>query len=315
MGFTMTWVARTPNRKTGDVPSAYVGTNLDECRTSCLGCPLLDAGCYAWGGFARPSLARIGARRAEDPTPYLLETALRDRARTARAARIGVMGDPSRAQRQELRRAVLRIREAGLAILSYTHFWRDEDNQELRTFALASCEDVEGGADAIRRGWIAAVVLPWDHALEVGPTFDLPGGAKGFVCPAQTKGVTCNDCRMCSVDHPVWAAGKVRAVGFLDHSHKARRERQANNGGLQLPMFDRGARDVRTRGPAPDRLADCPVCGRRFVALASGKKGRPRVNCSRRCTITAAGRRARGVPVADAEQRAVQGSARLLPTV
>lgn len=238
----LTWVANTPNRKTGRIPTAYVGRTVEECDDSCRGCALRDQACYAWSGFAPVSLKRIAARREADPHRYTLESALQRRPKTARAVRIGAMGDPAHARRDELDRAVRRCREEGLAVIQYTHFWREPYAQDLKDVCLASTDCPDEAREAVAAGWIATTILPWDHYDACGPRFYMPGTAhQGFVCPAQTKpGVTCNDCRMCSPSHPVWNSGKVQAVGFLDHSRAAQREKRRMLTGRQLPLFGRG---------------------------------------------------------------------------
>lgn len=244
--YGLLWVARTPNRKTGDMPSAYVGETVAECRDSCAGCALLDRLCYAWKGLANVSLHRLEARRQQRPGHYTVEHALAHRARTARAVRIGAMGDPARANRWELRQAAKGCRARGLVVLSYTHFWREAP--DLKDLCLASTDGPAEAAEAIDAGWVATTILPWDHDEACGPTFTTPNGRyRGFVCPAQTKAdVTCNDCRMCSPQHPVWQAGKVHMVGFLDHSRAAAREKQRMQRGRQLPLFRRAV-DTRVK--------------------------------------------------------------------
>lgn len=222
----LTWVANTSNRKTGRIPTAYVGSTVEECRKSCKGCALLGNGCYAWGGFAKASLGRIEKRREQRPDLYTIESALARRLRSARIVRIGAMGDPARADRSVLRLAVERVRGEGLGVVSYTHFWRDEGS-DLADLCLASCNDPDEGAEAIAAGFVPAVLLPWDHYETSGSAFWLSDGTRGLVCPAQTKpSVQCNTCGLCDRSHSVWKAGTIGAIGFLDHSRKANAEKR-----------------------------------------------------------------------------------------
>lgn len=248
MGYQLSWVAQTPNVKTGNIPTAYVGQTLDECRDSCQGCALLEKECYAWHGLSRVSLGRI-EERIREGVDYSLANALENRHRDAKAARIGAMGDPARADRRALLRDVKKLRAEGLAILSYTHFWRERQNQRLRSICMASCEFVEDAEEARSKGWLPAMLLPWDYHIERGPLVEIAGGERLLVCPAQTKGknaVTCNDCRMCDPEHPVWERGKIAGIGFLDHSRAARKEQRAWQKGRQLPMFgDRSAKTLK----------------------------------------------------------------------
>jgi len=236
VGAPLTWVARTQNLKTDDVPTAYVGATVAECRETCAGCPLLEKRCYAWSGRARQAMGRHEARRRADPWSCSLERALELRNPLALIARIGAMGDPARADPVELAAALALLAAEGLVPVSYTHFWREPWADHVRGLCMASCGDEAEALEAIGLGWTPAPILPWDHA---GKTFRLPDGRLGLVCPAQVRETTCNDCRLCWLGHPIWAAGKVAAVGFLDHSRAANRERRLSQGGRQLPVFDR----------------------------------------------------------------------------
>lgn len=236
MNLPLVWVIAN-NRKTGPIPSAYVGATTDETWKSCEGCGLRDNGtCYAWAGLnAMIFGAQITERRALDPAPYTLTAVLKRIKAAVRAARIGVLGDPSRARRRELLTAIRRLRARGLAIVGYTHFWREPANQELRANLMASCDELSQVDSAIALGWRPAVVLPWWHK---GKRFMSPGGASGVVCPAQTKDpVTCDSCRMCDPQHPVWKGGKVGAIGFVNHSPAARASQTRASLEKTLPLF------------------------------------------------------------------------------
>lgn len=246
----LTWVSGTSNIKTGDIPTAYVGETVAECRDSCKGCPLLERTCYAWNGMARASLTRIERRRGEHGDQYTLDNAIKKRSPGARCVRIGAMGDPARADGDEILSTVNRLLKLDLPTISYTHFWREPWAQHLKGICLASCEDVDEADEAITMGWVPALLLPWDYMLDGGSAMiETPAGNRGVVCVAQTKpGVTCNDCRMCWLGHPVWAAGKISMIGFIDHSRAANRERRRWLKGTQLPVFDIARPDTRPAG-------------------------------------------------------------------
>jgi len=233
-GFSLIWTPAAQNRKTGRVPTAYVGVTRDETRESCEGCALRDSRrCYAWSGpQGQLGLSKIHkGYRVRGERFYTLAHALKHRQPDARVVRVASIGDPARADRVELLASLLVVRRAGLGVVGYSHFWGDPWNSHLRRELMASCDDLEQADEAIAAGWRAAAVLPWDHE---GLTFSTPAGARGVVCPAQTKpAVTCNTCGMCDPRHRVWAAGKVKAIGFLDHSRAA--VRAARERGRRLP--------------------------------------------------------------------------------
>ncbi len=227
------WVIAN-NEKTGRIPSAYVGHTKGEAHATCQGCALYGTACYAWAGRVAISFGNLVLRAKAHPERYTFDYVMTARHKETQAIRLGALGDPGRADPAEVESVVTLARARGLSVLAYTHFWRERDTQHMRTIAMASCEDERGADDALAAGWRPAMLLPWTHE---GTTFDLPSGAKGVVCPAQTKdAVTCNTCRMCTPEHSVWKAGKVQAIGFLDHSRAARREAHRASKG-QLPIF------------------------------------------------------------------------------
>lgn len=253
-GLRLLWV-RANNTKTGAIPAAYVGATVEEAWKSCQGCSLRDSRkCYAWTGTNRMIFKGQHVERfAEDPGRFSLAAVLA-RVKGAKAARLGVLGDPSRASRMSVKVSIAVLRFLRLAVLAYTHFWREAANQDLRGDFMASCDTVEEADEALALGWRPATILPWDH---VAKTFTTPAGAPGVVCPAQTKdAVTCNSCRMCDPRHPVWAAGKVKAIGFINHGVQARamNAREAKD---QLPLF-RGDGMKRLNPEAATALAAWP---------------------------------------------------------
>lgn len=254
-GHRLLWTPAAQNRKTGRVPTAYVGETRSDTWASCEGCDLRESTCYAWHGTqARFGLPKIHAGFAREPQRYTLARALKRRLADARIARVTAIGDPLRANRAELLASLHLIRRAGLGVVGYTHFWRDEDGEALKRELMASCDTPAQADEAIAAGWRATSVLPWGHVEAHGPLFVTPAGHRGVVCPAQRlERVTCNDCRMCDPQHRVWRAGKVHAIGFLDHSPTARGE--ARRAGRRLPTAGAGNRGATgweaTRGRAP----------------------------------------------------------------
>jgi hypothetical protein len=195
------YVAQSSNRKTGNIPQQFVGRTLEESRASCVGCALFDSVCYAQHGT--PALGHASAiRAAKRGRNYSLETALQNRHPNARAVRLGANGDPSALGRREYTRVYRTIRNAGLGIRSYTHFWASRGSW-LRGRALASTETLRDALMAVKLGWRTALVIDsrltrtqLDHLREAF-------GIRAANCPAQVApgSVTCNDCRLCDPEH------------------------------------------------------------------------------------------------------------------
>ncbi len=243
VGPALLWYVATANPKTGPLLTANVGRTLPEMWGSCAGCRLRDADdCYAWSGWAGVTFkGRMLPTLARDPERYTLAATLPRMPVSARAVRLGGLGDPARADQGELLAAVRKLRawpvehergwpRRGLAILGYTHFWRDPENQHLRTELMASCDrDLAEADEALALGWRPTAILPWIHE---GKTFVTPGGARGIVCPYEVApgAITCGDCRMCDPHHPVWKNGEVSIIGFRDHSKRALLEKRRELG-------------------------------------------------------------------------------------
>ncbi len=241
----LSWIARPFNAKTGSIPTAYCGQSLRDMKATCEGCALLNrtrigndddadefAQCYSWNGT--PTIGFMSMARAATADRsnhnmkrtagvkaggrYSLSNALAKRRSSARAARIGALGDPSGVERKSLWSAVRAVRKAGLSVLSYTHMWRAWRNRGLKTCCLASCESTSQADHAIAEGWIPAAIVP-SSAWSGESTVTTPGGASLVVCPAQRRdATTCNDCRFCDPAAPIWRAGKVKGVAFVNHN-------------------------------------------------------------------------------------------------
>lgn len=210
------WTARSGNVKTGDVPTAWVGRTRDEARASCAGCPLLDQGCYAHSGSVGMGGLSVRKGAVTVPARYTLANALAKRARTAKMARVTAIGDAGRLPAEDADVVVATIRAAGLAVVGYTHHWREAPVAKAwRKRLMASTEslaDVDAATDA---GWRATVVVATD-APRVTTT---PAGRRVVVCPAQIaeelgKKVTCDDCRLCDAARP------GPAIAFRAHGNQ-----------------------------------------------------------------------------------------------
>ena len=185
------WTGRSSNRKTGDIPQQFIGLSREESKASCTGCPLLaDKSCYAHFGseaWGHSAMIKASARGKD----YSLDNALSKRAKTAKYVRLGAIGDPCVTP---IRAIAQTVKSFGLGLLSYTHFWRD--NQDLKALAMASCDQWTDVVDAVKMGFRAT--------LHVKPEWLKTNGTKGSIngvkfaqCPNQTHGTTCNDCGLC----------------------------------------------------------------------------------------------------------------------
>lgn len=112
----------------------------------------------------------------------------------------------------------------GGAVGSFTHAWREVPREAWGSISVLASVERPADIEAARvAGYAAAIVvdeLPSDKA------FSLPGSnAKIVPCPAETRGRTCVECRLCL------SAGKLArrnvAIAFEAHDRMARRVREA----------------------------------------------------------------------------------------
>lgn len=78
-------------------------------------------GCYAWNGT--PLIGAISHWKSIDEVPVTIERALAERAPTAKAVRLGAIGDPRFVPAREHAKVRKLATAAGLAVIGYTHFW------------------------------------------------------------------------------------------------------------------------------------------------------------------------------------------------
>jgi hypothetical protein len=110
------------------------------------------------------------------------------------------------------------IRAEKLAIIGYTHHWREPGAAVWKGVLRASVDNAADADEALAAGWTVATILPADASVEPG-ALQTPGGAPIRVCPNQVmerrgKLLQCNECLLCArADRPV--------IGFLAHGNNA----------------------------------------------------------------------------------------------
>jgi hypothetical protein len=195
------------NEKTGVIPTQYVGRTKAETWKSCEGCALRPdgegGGCYAWNGNV--SRGANSVRKAADNGKAVdLASVLQRTPRSAKAVRLGAIGDPARVDRQALYADVALARSEGFKVLGYTHHWKGEPwNGKLKDTVLASCETESQAAEALKKGWMVALAGP--------------ESAEGMVtCPHYARPeIQCNRCGLCDV--PTLRRTGYKGVVFPAH--------------------------------------------------------------------------------------------------
>lgn len=205
----------TTNAKLVGTSGAKMFATYREVGATCpASCPLLGAGCYAQGGNVAMH-ARRGSYDATDGARFVAWVA--DLPHGA-VVRLHVSGDvmmPGDDGATVVDAAYLDdvIRAAGarpdVTMYGYTHAWRDIDRARFAMPANltinASCDTPDDVADARAAGWMTTTVVPSDTtARRTGDT---------VVCPEQTSGIPCVECKLCMRARPVTVAFRAHGSG------------------------------------------------------------------------------------------------------
>lgn len=238
------------------------------------GCPYKGAGCYAEAGASHLTMGRLNKRAARFDWSALeisfAEAELIDRAwgngvpqdgaRGGRDLRLHVGGEVScklgaTALGMSARKWVGR---GGGSVWTFTHRWREieRDRWGSSIAVWASCETPADLAEAHQAGYAAAITVP--SFPDGTKTFEL-GDHRVLPCPAQTRGKTCVECRLCLDREPELRAAGT-AIGFALHGAQAStaRDRLVS---LSLGGTDLVGRNLRVESApsAPDGAGDKPA--------------------------------------------------------
>jgi hypothetical protein len=114
------------------------------------------------------------------------------------------------------------VAKYGQKVWTYTHAWRRVPRAVWSdsVSVLASCETADDIKHARKRGYATAIVVP-EH---IGKVYFI-GDEKIVACPEQTRGVKCDQCRLC------WDDANLRkhkvTIGFAAHSPNANKVKNA----------------------------------------------------------------------------------------
>jgi hypothetical protein len=131
-----------------------------------------------------------------------------------RDLRLHVVGDSTTVDGTKLLAAAARrySSRSSRSVWTYSHSWRSLPRSAWGSVSvLASCENVGEIADARRRGYATALVVP-EHTTK---RLYRDGRQKILPCPEQTSSVSCADCKLCMRDDYLREAGIT--IAFAAH--------------------------------------------------------------------------------------------------
>ena len=196
-------VPKTNNKKTGKVAATYI--TGDTCPDRC---PFLGM-CYANQGAHGNSPFRIADKHG---TEDLTRTA--DGIRSlpqGTLVRHAVSGEPTAEYVAEIGQA--HIDRPDTLGWTYLHSWPDRTPAEFPSNLVpnASCETPEELEKATANGWDTVLVATGEEDELIGQKV---AGKRVIVCPNQTRGVTCAECRLCM------KRDRAVTIAFLPHGAK-----------------------------------------------------------------------------------------------
>jgi hypothetical protein len=214
-------VRESGNAKIGLTAATYAPI-AQTCPASC---PLRNGnGCYAEVGNVGLHMRRLQADLAGlngDTIAMLEASEIEHHARTiprGRPLRIHVSGDATTPFRASTLAQAARHWPG--PVWTYTHAWRDVPRAAWGSVSvLASCETTAKVKEAQALGYATALVTRPHTGAKAYTTGD---GVKVVPCPSQTRGIKCDDCRLCfrdmkgaTIGFEVHGASKKRALSVI----------------------------------------------------------------------------------------------------
>lgn len=200
----VTYVKGSKNSKLGkDISMDATYASID--RTCPSTCALKSAGCYAQTSFVGITNARLtkeastlSALQVARSEASAIRNTYKDKITKETYLRIHVSGDT------KVRKGVVSINAAVKSLLtkglkaaySYTHSWRNIPRKLWSNVSvLASVDSVSQVEQARKNGYAPAIVV---SEFASDKAFKIPGSDVTFIpCPAQTRDITCGQCKLC----------------------------------------------------------------------------------------------------------------------
>lgn len=193
------YVHASGNTKTGKVDTTYVSIK-GSCPNDCT---LKNDGCYAQNSFVAFTVKRLDSEfKKENPKDIAeyearaIDESYNGESVPGSLLRLHVSGDTrTRGAARVLASAVDRwLARGGLGAWSYTHAWRKVKRADFGKISVLASIENSSQAEAVReQGYAPALIV---DKFESDKAFERDG-FKFIPCPAQTRDVSCADCKLC----------------------------------------------------------------------------------------------------------------------
>jgi hypothetical protein len=208
---------KTKNRKIGDIAATYLPIK-QTCPNSCA---LKDNGCYAQVGYVGMWMMKLEAKMAGVSAYDIIRKEAREIAAygpyaKGKILRLHVSGDARTTASVKLLAAAEKKWDG--KVYTYTHAWRNVPRKAWGKISiLASCESTGEAKEALKKGYAPALTV----AFHPGDKAYMQDGLKIIPCPQQTRGVTCDKCRLCMNDAMLRDQSAV--ISFAVHGVRKKR--------------------------------------------------------------------------------------------
>lgn len=225
----MNLISTKGNTKLG---TSVVTTTLPiraTCSTDCMHHPDREGTCYAYNGPMMWHQRRMESKI--DPSfdiGGMEANQLDASAKPGSLVRLHVAGEWIDAA--HVKRVVRVVKSKSLRAWSYTHKWRKFKATSFKGLSiLASCDSLQDAVQAWIKGYAPALVVAKFESDKAYPLLIKdslhPGGydsgLSGIPCPAQTRHVTCEECKLCLKTD--WLHDTQHVILFEAHGSRGRK--------------------------------------------------------------------------------------------
>lgn len=201
------------NRKLGKTVFSTTLPIRATCPLSCIHHPKNEATCYAYYGHMRIHQKRLEMIKNLDPVKQ--ESELLKQVPNNAMIRLHVAGDF--VNQEHVNECDKVIQQKELNAWAYTHNWRKLKPPKSLSL-LASVETFADMVEASEKGYAVARVVSHHRTEKSYKLHDKNGKESEFTgipCPAETKGITCDKCKLCLKNE--WLHANKKVILFTPH--------------------------------------------------------------------------------------------------
>lgn len=196
------------------------------CSTDCMHHPDREGTCYAYNGMMMWHQKRMeSAIDSSFDMGGMEANQLDAAAKPGSLVRLHVAGEWI--DSSHIKRVIRVVKAKSLKAWAYTHKWRKFKATSFKGLSiLASCDNLHDVVQAWIKGYATALVVPKFESDKAYPLkypsnhpYGNDSGMIGIPCPAQTRHVTCEECKLCLKTE--WLHSVQHVILFEAHGSRA----------------------------------------------------------------------------------------------